>query len=346
MASAAFGQAEATIDAIRRFAYADAPLLAYRSLNSEGRLRRLFLMERSDTAPLDTHESRCHWSLARHLLAWLHGERMHFASGDLAASETSGLADLCVAAFTLERMNATPLSQASVVVASGPQAMGRRSLLVAAAKEQGVDVLEVDSSKLSKDHAQIKKQLKLIARECLLLQRSPLIRNIDALVDEKDQARVDLVGSELVSEIDGPVFVTCGLQRPVMRWDRPTVVIDVKPPTSGQRAKLWLERLGQGTQQDAEFLATQYPLAPALIHTAADAAKTRAAGRKIEPDDIYAGVRAVLDDRLGDFAKRIEVTRLGTTSSSRPSNFSPSSISSRAFGNAARSTSSGALPPK
>ena len=221
----------------------------------------------------------------------------------------SRFAELCVSESTRRALSAVNLNSGSIVIAAGSPALGRRSLLVAAAKEEGIDTLEVDSKKLSKDHAQLKKQLKLIARECKLLQRAPLIRNIDALVDEKDQARVDLVGSELVTEIDGPVFVTCGLQRPAMRWDRPCVVIDVKPPTSAQRAKLWLDCLGEGTQDDAEFLATQYPLAPALIHAAAEAAKTRAAGRKMEPEDIYAGVRAVLDDRLGDYARRVDVTQ-------------------------------------
>jgi hypothetical protein len=170
-------------------------------------------------------------------------------------------------------------------------------------------VLRVDSKKLAKDHAALKKQLKLIARECLLLDRAPLICNIDALVDDRDNTRVDLVGSELVTELSGPVFITCGMNRPPMRWNRPCIVIDVKPPTSAQRAQLWLRELGQGTIEDAEFLATQYPLAPALIHHAANAAKARAIGRKIEPEDIYGGIRAVLDDRLGNFAKRVEVTQ-------------------------------------
>jgi SpoVK/Ycf46/Vps4 family AAA+-type ATPase len=197
----------------------------------------------------------------------------------------------------------------SLVVLAGARGSGRATLLRAAAKSCGLAVLDIDAAKLSSDRDAALQQLKLIARECKLLGRTPLIRNIDALVDEKDQARVDLVGSELVSEIDGPVFVTCGVNRPAMRWGRPTVVIDVKPPTSAQRATLWLRELGQGTQDDAEFLATQYPLAPALIHHAAIAAKARATGRTVEPDDIYQGIRAVLDDRLGDYAKRVEVTQ-------------------------------------
>jgi SpoVK/Ycf46/Vps4 family AAA+-type ATPase len=35
----------------------------------------------------------------------------------------------------------------------------------------------------------------------------------------------------------------------------------------------------------------------------------RANGGEIQPEDIYAGVRAVLDDKLVDFAKRVEVTQ-------------------------------------
>jgi SpoVK/Ycf46/Vps4 family AAA+-type ATPase len=87
------------------------------------------------------------------------------------------------------------------------------------------------------------------------------------------------------------------------------IAIEVKPPTSAQRAKLWRDLVPQASETDAEHLATQYPLAPALMHQAAQAVKARAFGRKITPDDIKHGIRAVLDDRLGNFAKRIEVTQ-------------------------------------
>jgi SpoVK/Ycf46/Vps4 family AAA+-type ATPase len=51
------------------------------------------------------------------------------------------------------------------------------------------------------------------------------------------------------------------------------------------------------------------PLAPALIHHAAQVAKAHANGRELAPEDIHAGVRAVLDDRLGDYARRVAVTQ-------------------------------------
>jgi SpoVK/Ycf46/Vps4 family AAA+-type ATPase len=304
-------EGDPTIDCIRMIAYEDCERrLAYAELGASGKLLRYELIERTDGKGADQHLTRQTFSVARRILAWLHGDLSVDSSlRAMISSRHAVAAELQCAEAVKNALGCVHLDASCVVVTSGVEGLGRRSLLVAAAKAQGIDILEVDSKKLTKDHAQLKKQLKLIARECKLLKRAPLIRNIDALVDEKDQARVDLVGSELVPEIDGPVFVTCGLQRPAMRWDRPCVVIDVKPPTSAQRAKLWLDCLGEGTQDDAEFLATQYPLAPALIHAAAEAAKTRAAGRKIEPEDIYAGVRAVLDDRLGDFAKRVEVTQ-------------------------------------
>lgn len=300
-----------TLEQLRGVAYSEGDYgRAFSELAESSPLMRYQLIERTDGKGIDLHASRQTWTVARRVLAWLHADDSPdpLLDGVVFKRVHSGVA-LQAAESVQMSLSELRLDISSIVIAVGAPGLGRRSLLVAAGKEQGIEFLQIDSKKLSKDHAQLKKQLKLIARECLLLERAPLIRNIDALVDEKDQARVDLVGSELVSEITGPVFVTCGLQRPAMRWDRPTVVIDVKPPTSQQRAKLWVDCLGQGTQQDAEFLATQYPLAPALIHAAAEAAEVRAAGRKIEPQDIYAGVRAVLDDRLGDFAKRVDVTQ-------------------------------------
>jgi hypothetical protein len=302
-------QLDPNLDLLRACIYSPGSTQAsWRELSSDGTLRRLHLVERSDGGSAEAHESRHTWAIARRVLAWLHGE---------AELDTSLGSILRSSVANADRANAAELGRVieaaranAIVVASGPMGVGRRSLLAAAVHAADLETVEIDAKKLAKDHGAFTKQLKLIARECLLLGRAPLICNIDALVDDKDSTRVDLVGSELVSEILGPVFVTCGVNRPAMRWDRPCIVIDVKPPTSVQRVQLWHRELGQGSVEDAEFLATQYPFAPALIHHAAKAAKARAAGRAIEPDDIYAGVRAVLDDRLGHFAKRIEVTQM------------------------------------
>ena len=283
---------------------------ALRETALSGTLRRLHLLERAETGGAASSSGE-RWTLSSRVCSFIAGDATashELTSFGVNVPSVRDLDELCVDACTLQEIQAA-VRTPNVVVAAGSPGLGRRTVLIASAKEAGVDILEIEARKLSTDHAQLKRQLKLIARECLLLQRAPLIRNIDSLLGENEHARVDIVGSELACEIDGPVFVTCGLRRPAMRWNRQTIVVEVRPPTSTRRAKLWSDTLGQGSQRDAEFLATQFPLAPALIQGATAVAKTRAAGRKIQPEDIYAGVRAVLDDRLGDFAKRVDVTQ-------------------------------------
>jgi len=59
------------------------------------------------------------------------------------------------------------------------------------------------------------------------------------------------------------------------------IAVEMTAPTGAQRVELWKAALRQGTLDDAEFLATQYPLAPAVIHAAAQAALARSKGRKL-----------------------------------------------------------------
>ncbi|MBL0213348.1 MAG: ATP-binding protein [Myxococcales bacterium] len=147
-----------------------------------------------------------------------------------------------------------------------------------------------------------------LALECRLTGKVPLLCNLDALADEKGE-RLAIVANDFAPLIEGTILVTCGVQRPAVKWDRPVIVIEMGQPTHAQRAKLWLDALGCGTPEDADRLANQYPLAPALIVKAAEAAKARAAGRAMDAQDIFAGIRAVLDDKLGNYARRISVTQ-------------------------------------
>jgi AAA+ superfamily predicted ATPase len=266
----------------------------------------LWLIERSDGGGPDAHESRWTWAISRRVLAFLHGDlSIDPALANIAAIKSPAkpieqiAASEQVVAQTREAMRAGKV----VVCASGPPGMGRRTLLAAVAAEAGVDVIEVDGRKLAKDPTLLRRQLMMIARECKLLARVPLIGNVDAVAD------IEAVGSALVSEIEGIVMVTCGVQRPSIRWGRPVIAIEMGAVTSAHRVELWQAELGQGSAEDAEFLATQYPLAPSVIHHAAQAAKARAVGRKLTPEDIYAGIRTVLDDKLGDHARRVTVTQ-------------------------------------
>ena len=275
-------------------------------MSASASLRRLQLIERGDANDAAAHESSWGWTLPRRVLAFLHGDN----SIDPALA---GIARIAGDAKPIDQLAANEQVVASVreavkggavtVCVSGSPGLGRRTLLAAAAREAGIDVIEVDAKRLAKDPAALRKQLKMIARECKLLARVPLIANVEACGD------VEAIGSELVSEVDGVVLVTCGVQRPSLRWGRPVIAVEMTAPSSAQRVELWKAALGQGTVDDAEFLATQYPLAPAVIHAAAQAALARSQGRKVVPDDIYAGIKTVLDDRLGEFARRVSVTQ-------------------------------------
>ncbi len=278
----------------------------------EGTLRRLGIIERSDGGGPDVHESRQTWAISRRILAWLHGDMSvdPALSGIVRiADDVKPIGELAITEAAVKAAREAMKAKRAMIVATGAPGLGRRSLLAAAAKEAGVEVLEIDARRLAKDPVVLGKQLRTIARECKLLGRAPLVRNVDALVDDKDASRVELVGTHLAVEIDGPILVTCGMQRPQLRWERPAIVIDVKAPSSAQRAKLWCALLLDASESDGEHLATQYPLAPALIEHAANAAGARAVERRVTPEDIEAGVRGVLDDRLGNFARRVEVTQ-------------------------------------
>src|SRR3569623_365562 len=274
--------------------------------SSQGPLRRFGVVERSDGGTIDAHESAWRWVISRRVLAFLHGD----ISIDPALAGIARIADDVKPIDQLAAFEAVVCSVrdavkggAVTVCVSGATGLGRRTLLAAAAREAGVEVIEVDARRLAKEPALLRKQQKMIVRECKLLARVPLIANVEACAD------VEAVGSELVSEIEGVVLVTCGVQRPSLRWGRPVIVVEMAAPTSTQRVELWKAALGQGTIEDAEFLATQYPLALVVIHAAAQAALARSKGRKVVPDDIYAGIKTMLDDRLGEFARRVTVTQ-------------------------------------
>lgn len=300
-----------TTEVLRRLVYGSRPSdVAQRELARDGKLRRFSLIERSDNNPRDTPESKWTWTISPRLLGWLHGDdRVDPELENLAHAPTSiaALEDLAIDPEAVAAVRKALRGISNTVVVSGNVSLGRKTLLTTLATEAGMAVLVVECKQLSRDIPQLQAQLRAVSRECRLLQRAPLLLNIDTLSGEAADARLDAIGRELIRFIDGPALVTCGPQRPAMRWARPVIAVDLEPPTSKQRARLWLNALGHGTEDDARRLANIYPLAPALIHDAALAARARAADAELTDEDIAAGVRGVLDDRLGQFAGRISV---------------------------------------
>jgi AAA+ superfamily predicted ATPase len=297
---------ELSIDAIRMLVYGtQIALHTHDELSSYGTLRRFALIERNDNGGAASHESKHTWTITSRVLSLLHGENEIDRSLSRVCSrrDVLPLCDVATGIDALE-LGKTSLAANVVVIAAGMPGLGRRTFLTSAASDAGCNVLEIDARRLSKDALGAAAQLRAIARECRLLARVPLIANL-----EGEDERMELIGSELVANIEGPVLVTTTVQRPRIDWGRPVIVIEMQQPTTSQRTVLWKRALGEIGDVDADHLATNYPLAPALIARAAEAAKARASGRKLEAADVHAGIRAVLDDRLGQYAKRVTVTQ-------------------------------------
>jgi AAA+ superfamily predicted ATPase len=300
------------IDVARRYIYQDlGDPDAVRELSESGTLRRLRILERSDSAPPDCSDSRQTWALSTRVLGWLCGDRdasEALLSGTAWLPQGLPLLALELHPDTVARSNAALGTVDNVVVVVGTPSSGRRTLAAALAAETQNRVLEVDARKLPRDVARLASHARLVARECRLAGGVPLVSNVECH-SEADADRVSAFASELVCELAGRIFVTSNAVPRRSWWGGRATVIELRAIGSSQRASVWQRELGQGTAQDAEYLAAQYPLAPALIHHASKAAKARANGRPLQPEDIYAGVRAVLDDKLGDYARRVEVTQ-------------------------------------
>jgi len=268
------------------------------------RLSKLRLIEFPDSG---RHSRRCAVAATERALSLVRGKLGVDVSrwGDPTKSEIySGT--ILVGDGTLSELTSAMRATRAVVVVTGKPNSGKRTLIARAAADAKLDLLYVDARRLPADLQACREELRSLATECRLLGYAPLICNIEVLT-EKEGARAELVGAALVAELETNVFVTSNGEQPQLRWKRPVIVVEINPPTGAQRATLWRELIPQASESDAEHLATQYPLAPALMCRAAEAVKARAVDRKITPDDITRGIRAVLDDRLGRFATRVEV---------------------------------------
>ncbi len=302
------GGPEVTKGALAAIAYASAPARAIRELAPAGRLFRFGLIEHVDAVATSWARRTVRANERLLALAMMETGDVPFEAAYVIASEARTLDELAIAEDTIDALRGALTATRAIVIVSGSPGAGRRTAVAAAARSAGLVVREIDARRMAKDHVTFAGELRAIARECRILGRVPLIANVDALADDKEP-RLEAVGTELVALVDGLVLATAGVNVPAIRWDRPVIAIEMTAPTSAQRATVWLAALGQGSQSDGELLAGQYPLAPALIVRAGAAARARAAHRKLEPADIYAGVRAVLDDRLGAFARRVAVTQ-------------------------------------
>ncbi|MDQ3334130.1 MAG: hypothetical protein M4D80_03135, partial [Myxococcota bacterium] len=285
-----------TLDTIRRVVYC-GDARAWRELGPSGALQRLALIEWIDgTAP----EHRRTLRVASRVLALVHDEvALDPELADCATLHIPLSSLLEIAPGVTEKVDAAIAEGDDLVVLHGAAGTGRRSLLAALARARGHVPLQINARSLSTDRDQLKRQLRLIARECRLLDVVPLILHLDDLTD-----RLDLIESELT----GLVLATSS-RAPARRWKSPPTVIELPTLSGTQLASLWSRVIPGASTADADLLATMYPLAPALVEAVGAVAHREAAGAEMRPEHIEAGVRAVLDDRLAGLATRITVTQ-------------------------------------
>ena len=140
-----------SLESLRRIVYGSRPSgRAIHELGSDGTLRRLRLIERSDAG--DAHESRWSWALSRRALAWLHGDGSIDPAirGVAGRNDVRPLDDLVVDARARTELE-NAVRGTNVVVVTGTPGMGRRSIAIASARHAGIEVLVIDASRLAKD---------------------------------------------------------------------------------------------------------------------------------------------------------------------------------------------------
>lgn len=292
-----------TIDALRRIVYGmEFDLRSWSQLGEEGALFTHGLIERTDSSDA-TPDHRRTLKIARRALALVHGDvRLDPDVAMIAELVTGVRADDLLVDRTARDQLRRAIGEPGVVIASGSAGSGRRSLLVALAHERGERVLAIDGTQLSKDRELARRQLRAIARECVLFDAIPLLRHLDAVGGEND--RLDLIEFEL-----GDRILATSAGSVSRKWSKPVTLIELPTLSGADREVLWQRALPMAAPSDARTLASLYPLAPALIATVGASAIRIAGNARMEPHHIAAGLRTVLDNRLAGLASRVSVTQ-------------------------------------
>lgn len=197
-------------------------------------------------------------------------------------------------------------SSASLILVAGLPMTGRRTLVRHVLDGLRKKPLEVDVRRLARDSVGLEVQARALAREARLQGGVLVLLDADTLAAERFEELV----REISPLIDEHLVLTTGIEPPKIELhDRPLRIVKVESPTHEQLVRAWGLALGQGTAEDAELLADAYPMAPGLIFRAGEAANVQATGRAIEPNDVFEGIRSVVDTSLNRYCRRVNVTQ-------------------------------------
>lgn len=289
-------------DVLRRVVYGSRPdLSCWRELAPSGTLISTCLIDPLDDA--STPEHRVSFRISKRVLALVHGE--YGIDPELAGYVPVPVlgGDLIVNHDVRARVEDAIRRDRGSVIVAGPAGTGRRSLLVREIRTADRDVIAVEAGALSTQLPDCERQLRVLARECKVWNRIPLLLNLEELAEGEDRTR-------LVEQVFGDRLVLATARRPIARrWRTAPTVVELPPLTGAERTVLWKNALPEASDGDAELLSTLYPLAPALITSVAAVAQLEARGEPLTPRHISLGLRHVLDDRLAGLATRLTITQ-------------------------------------
>jgi len=201
-----------------------------------------------------------------------------------------------------------------VLVVSGPEGAGRRSLLEGVAHAIGRSVVLIDCSRLSRDPAVLDRRCRLLLRDVLLLQAMPILHCADEL--RGDAVRPDIariVDDQLVWPYPGVVAATLPKSdaKPGA-FERGLVLVELDVPEEIDRRTLWQTELcDRAVDGVPEWAAARYTVTGGVIQRAARSAvaEAQARGEQVGREDVHVAIRSSLDSKISAIARRLKITQ-------------------------------------
>jgi len=202
----------------------------------------------------------------------------------------------------LERIGQVLASREPVVlVVEGPVGAGRRTAIAAQGPTTCVDARRVPP-------AALERVLAALHRESVLSATTPVVADIDDLVDAEPGAgpRLRLLAMAL-DRAPGPVAVISSVPGLEIPTQRRILRVPFPAPDTATRRALWA-RTPEVAALELDGIALRYRLGAGGIARAAASARNlaEARGDALTVHDVVAGVRNDIADRLGGLAQRVD----------------------------------------
>lgn len=196
----------------------------------------------------------------------------------------------------------------ALIVLEGPNGVGRRTIIANAADDARRVAVCVDAARLEPGAA-TEMALAALRREVLLRERAvAVLANLDQIISEEaGSVRLRSI-TRLVDQIRGPAIITTAVAGMEFPSTRTLIRLRLPPPSVEVRAEIW-RRQFVDTDLDVHSIALRYRLGPGDIDAAGRAAAALGrvrGGTAPVMRDVIDGVRAVIAERLGRLAMRVE----------------------------------------